>query len=77
MTNIAMACPCSATAVATPPFPMCSTQRAEPPKVASQRKENIAGKNSTSKTNSRTVLPFEIHAMNIPTNGDHAIHQPQ
>lgn len=34
-----------------------------------------AGANITPPINSLIVLPFEIRAMNVPTNGAHAIHQ--
>jgi len=35
------------------------------------------GTSSTPIRNSRTVRPREMRAMNIPTNGDQAIHQAQ
>ena len=47
------------------------------PKTVIHRKVNPAGTSSTFNRNSRTVRPREIRAMNIPTNGDQAIHQAQ
>ena len=40
-------------------------------------KVTIEGTNNTPKINSRMVRPLEIRAINIPTKGDQAIHQPQ
>ena len=65
------------TAATSVPAVSSSTNSADPPKVAIQKKENSDGRNRTPSTNSRTVRPFEMRAMNIPTNGDHEIHQPQ
>ena len=50
---------------------------AELPKTVIQRKVKAVGTSSTPMMNSRTVRPREIRAMNIPTNGDQAIHQAQ
>ena len=41
------------------------------------RKKNPRGMNSTATTNSRTVRPREMRAMNMPTKGDHEIHHAQ
>ena len=48
---------------------------AEPPKVAIQSTQTSDGMISTQTTNSRTVRPRLTRAMNIPTKGDHEIHQ--
>ena len=50
---------------------------AELPKVVIQKKVKPAGIKSTPPTKLRMVRPREMRAMNIPTNGDQAIHQPQ
>jgi hypothetical protein len=42
-----------------------------------QTKVSSAGTNSTPPMNSRIVRPREMRAMNMPTNGDQEIHQPQ
>ena len=42
-----------------------------------QKKVKTVGTSNTPSTNSRTVRPREMRAMNMPTNGDHEIHQPQ
>src|SRR5690606_41804973 len=47
------------------------------PYTVIHRKVKPSGTSSTPTTNSRTVRPREIRAMNMPTNGDHATHQPQ
>ena len=57
--------------------PPTAFESAAPPKADSQMVENSDGRKRTPRTNSRTDRPYEIRAMNIPTNGDHAIHQPQ
>lgn len=48
---------------------------AEPPNTVIQTMQPSVGASKTQVMNSRTVLPIEILAMNIPTNGDHEIHQ--
>ncbi|MNC67623.1 hypothetical protein D3C75_1181330 [compost metagenome] len=50
---------------------------AELPKTVIHRKVKAVGTSSTPMTNSRTVRPREMRAMNMPTNGDQAIHQAQ
>ena len=45
--------------------------------IENHRKVTSVGTASTPATNSRTVRPFEMRAMKIPTNGDQLIHQPQ
>src|SRR5690606_7820276 len=47
------------------------------PNTVIQMKVKPAGMNSTAVTNSRTVRPREMRAMNMPTNGDQEIHQAQ
>ncbi len=47
------------------------------PKTVIHRKVKPDGTNSTPIRNSRTVRPREMRAMNMPTNGDQAIHQAQ
>ncbi len=46
-----------------------------PPKITNQAMEIADGTSTTTVTNSRIVRPREIFAMNMPTNGDHEIHQ--
>jgi hypothetical protein len=75
--NIATVCPSSLYVASAAPFPWRELNIAAPPNVDSQSVENSDGRNSTPMTNSRTVRPFEIRAMNIPTNGDHEIHHAQ
>src|SRR5690606_41852952 len=50
---------------------------AELPKTVSHRKVKPTGTNRTAVTNSRTVRPREMRAMNMPTKGDQEIHQAQ
>jgi hypothetical protein len=47
------------------------------PNTVIQKKVKPAGMNSTATMNSRTVRPREMRAMNMPTKGDHEIHQAQ
>lgn len=47
------------------------------PNAANQIILNTVGTTSTPIMNSRIVRPFETRAMNMPTNGDQAIHQDQ
>lgn len=47
------------------------------PKAVSHTKLKAVGMNNTPEMNSLMVLPFETRAMNIPTYGDHEIHQLQ
>ena len=54
-----------------------SSNKADPPKAEIQKKVITVGTNSTPKTNSFNVLPLETLAINIPTNGDQAIHHDQ
>ena len=61
----------------SPPCALNSINRAELPNTLNQRKVKPAGIKSTPRMNSRMVLPREILAMNMPTNGDQDIHQAQ
>ena len=47
------------------------------PKIENQIKETIDGAMITPKTNSLIVLPLEILAIKVPTNGPQAIHHDQ
>ena len=47
------------------------------PKIANHNNEPKDGAKTTPIINSLIVLPFEILAIKIPTNGAHAIHQAQ
>ena len=47
------------------------------PKTVIQRKVKPEGTSKTFRMNSRTVRPREMRAMNMPTNGDQAIHHAQ
>src|SRR5512138_2491421 len=47
------------------------------PNTVIQRNVKSTGTSSTPLTNCRMVRPREMRAMNIPTKGDHAIHQLQ
>src|SRR6056297_1210157 len=67
----------SCTAVARPPGPKRSTQSAPSPNTVIHANVTNVGTSSTPRMNSRTVRPLLTRAMNIPTNGDQAIHQPQ
>ena len=61
-------------------IPTCSNRSsamAVPPNTENQNAQKIVGTRRTPRTNSRTVRPLEILAMNIPTNGAQAIHQAQ
>ena len=60
-----------------PPLPASSKWIAELPKTTIQKKMISDGASSTPATKSRMVRPRETRAMNIPTNGDQLIHQPQ
>lgn len=55
--------------------PSSSKYSALPPKILIHKKVNSDGTKTTPKINSVMVRPFDTRAMNIPTNGDHAIHQ--
>ena len=59
------------------PGSLSSMKRAEFPNMLSQKNVKPAGMKSTPRMNSRIVLPLEILAINIPTNGDQDIHHPQ
>src|SRR5699024_4877516 len=48
-----------------------------PPQIENQIMPARVGTSSTPATNSRTVRPLEMRAMNTPTKGAQAIHQPQ
>src|SRR5699024_3880176 len=50
---------------------------AELPNIVIQKKVKPVGINRTPPTKLRIVRPREIFAINIPTKGDQAIHQPQ
>src|SRR5690625_3502996 len=50
---------------------------AEPPNTVNQNAPKIDGTNNTPTTNSLIVLPLETRAINVPTNGAHAIHHAQ
>ena len=50
---------------------------AVPPSAVNHRNPRSVGTSSAPATNSRIVRPREIRAMNTPTKGDQAIHQPQ
>ena len=54
-----------------------SSASAAPPKTLIQKKVISVGTKSTPSTNSLIVRPLDIRAINMPTNGDHAIHQAQ
>ncbi len=47
------------------------------PKTVIHRRATDEGTSKTPKRNSRIVRPREMRAMNMPTKGDQAIHQPQ
>ncbi len=65
----------STSATFSAPAKNCSI--AAVPNTLIQKTQAIDGISSTEIKNSRTVRPRETRAMNIPTNGDHAIHQAQ
>ncbi|MNT34087.1 hypothetical protein D3C72_1700440 [compost metagenome] len=47
------------------------------PNIVIHSRVKPAGTNSTPQTNWRMVRPRDTRAMNMPTNGDQDIHQPQ
>src|SRR5690606_26993253 len=67
---------CTAVASA-PPATVVSICMAVLPKTVIQKNVNPAGMKRTATTNSRTVRPREMRAMNMPTNGDQEIDQAQ
>ena len=58
-------------------WPLSSIHMVVPPKTTNHSTEIADGANITTVTNSRSVRPLEILAMNMPTNGDHEVHQAQ
>src|SRR5690554_1550999 len=48
-----------------------------PPKALNHKKVTKAGRIKTQRINSLMVRPLDIRAINVPTNGDQEIHQPQ
>ncbi|MNE79493.1 hypothetical protein D3C80_1759840 [compost metagenome] len=67
---------CTASEMAPAATPR-SRLMAELPKTVIHRKVKAEGTSNTPIRNSRTVRPREMRAMNMPTNGDQAIHQAQ
>ena len=67
---------CTACEIAPAAWPM-SRLMAVFPNTVIHRKVKPVGTSSTPMMNCRTVRPREIRAMNMPTNGDQAIHQAQ
>ena len=67
---------CTAWAIPPAAVPR-SSEIAVLPNTVIHRKVKAVGTNSTPITNSRIVRPREMRAMNMPTNGDHAIHHAQ
>ena len=65
----------SFTAAVMPWSPSSSKYSALPPKILIHKKVKREGTRTTPKINSVMVRPLDTRAMNIPTNGDHAIHQ--
>src|SRR5699024_5264000 len=59
------------------PVPNHCRNRPLPPQIENQIMPTRVGTSSTPATNCRTVRPLEMRAMNTPTKGAHAIHQPQ
>src|SRR5690625_2452661 len=57
--------------------PAIIISNALPPKAFIQKITISEGTNTTPNTNSLTVRPLDICAINVPTNGDQAIHHPQ
>ena len=60
-----------------PPTTFRSIQMAPLPNTVIQRKMNSDGTSSTASTYSRMVRPFDMRAMNRPTNGAQLIHHAQ
>lgn len=50
---------------------------AAPPRIANQTKLTALGTSTTPRMNSPIVLPLEIRAMKVPTNGAQETHQAQ
>ena len=48
-----------------------------PPKMVNARMSTVVGTTMVTMTNWRSVRPREMRAMNMPTNGVHAIHHAQ
>ena len=61
----------------SPPSPSTCRYSAAPPSTENHSSVTSVGTSSTPATNSRTVRPREMRAMNTPTKGAHEIHQPQ
>src|SRR5690606_7738893 len=60
-----------------PPASPISRKIAVLPNTVIHRNVNTVGTMSTPNTNSLTVRPREMRAINMPTNGDQEIHQAQ
>ena len=57
--------------------PVVWSDNAEPPNTDIQTNDSSVGMIITPSTNSLTVRPLEIRAINIPTKGDQEIHHAQ
>jgi hypothetical protein len=66
-----------ATAVEMSAAPLSWRSIAAPPRIANQTKLTPLGISSTPSTNSPTVRPREMRAMNVPTKGAQEIHHAQ
>src|SRR5690625_1667652 len=65
------------TASTSSPTPADTGYCTAPPKAVMQMVVTMSGIMSTAVMNSRTVRPRDTRAINMPTNGDHEIHQAQ
>ena len=63
--------------LASSPTPFAAWSIAVVPKTVNQIMLTATGMSRTAAMNSRIVLPFEMRAINIPTNGDQEIHHAQ
>ena len=59
------------------PSPVLNWAIAVLPNAVNQMMPIVTGANRTTAKYSRTVRPFEMRAMNMPTKGDQEIHQAQ
>ncbi len=55
-------------------FVRSASKKPMPPNTPNQNIENTVGTRTTPSTNWRIVRPFEMRAMNTPTNGAQASH---
>ncbi len=75
--NMSKSTCCGEAEPSKPATPSWLRRTAVPPKMVNARMRMAVGASMVTSTNSRSVRPREILAMNMPTNGVHAIHHAQ